>query len=150
MADIERATQIARSMVTRWGPSEKLGPLAYAEEEGEVFLGQAVTSRKNMSDDTARLVDNEIRALIDQNYERARQILQQNIDVLHRMAKALVEWEILYSEQISASMEGRELDANRPDDWTRPDRGSDLNNGPSSQVKPRKPAAGPMQPQQAG
>lgn len=147
--DIERATQIARSMVTRWGLSEKLGPLAYAEDEGEVFLGQAVTSRKNMSDDTARLVDTEIRALIDQNYERARQILQENIDVLHRMAKALLEWETLDSDQISALMEGRELDANGPDDWTHPSRGSGLNNGPSSQ-KPRKPAAGPMQPQHAG
>ncbi len=148
--DIERATQIARSMVTKWGLSEKLGPLAYAEDEGEVFLGQAVTSRKNISDDTARLVDTEVRALIDQNYGRARQILRENIDVLHRMAKALVEWETLDSDQISAVMQGRELDENRPDDWTHPNRGSGLNNGPSSQAKPRQPAGGPIQPQHAG
>jgi cell division protease FtsH len=148
--DIERATQIARNMVTKWGLSEKLGPLAYSEDEGEVFLGQAVTSRKNMSDDTARLVDTEVRAVIDQNYERARQILRENIDVLHRMAKALVEWETLDSEQISAVMEGRELDANEPDDWTRPSRGPGASNDQSSQGKRPKPAAGPIQPQHAG
>ncbi|SUO94937.1 ATP-dependent zinc metalloprotease FtsH [Suttonella ornithocola] len=86
--DIERATSIARNMVTQWGLSEKLGPLLYAEEEGEVFLGRSVTKHKNVSDETARLIDMEIREIIDRNYQRAESILKENMDILHEMTKA--------------------------------------------------------------
>ncbi len=150
--DIERATQIARNMVTKWGLSDQLGPLAYAEDEGEVFLGQAVTSRKNISDETARLVDTEVRALIDRNYERARQILQNHSDVLHRMAKALMELETLDSDQIDAIMEGRERPGRDDDDGRRENPGA---NAPKHKDAPPGPdlgsgrAVGPMTPQHA-
>jgi cell division protease FtsH len=147
--DIERATLIARNMVTKWGLSERLGPLAYAEDEGEVFLGQAVTTRKNISDETARLVDTEVRKLIDRNYERARKLLQENIDVLHRMAKALIELETLDGDQISAVMKGREPDASEPYDGPRPNRGLDVSHGSSGHGSRPKSAAGPMRPQHA-
>jgi cell division protease FtsH len=107
--DIERATALARNMVTRWGFSEKLGPLAYQEEEGEVFLGRSVTQHKHASDETARLIDEEVRAIVDRNYERTRRLLTENIDKLHAMAAALVEHETLDSEQISDIMAGRAI-----------------------------------------
>lgn len=114
--DIERATDIARNMVTRWGLSEKLGPLAYSEEEGEVFLGRSVTQHKAMSDETTHLIDEEIRHVIDVNYARAKRILEENIDKLHMMADALMKYETIDSGQIDAIMEGRE--PGPPSDWT--------------------------------
>ncbi len=117
--DIERATDIARNMVTRWGLSEKLGPLAYSEDEGEVFLGRSVTQHKNMSDETTHLIDKEIRRVIDTNYERAKKILEENIDKLHLMAEALMKYETIDAEQIDAIMEGRE--PGPPSDWTSDD-----------------------------
>lgn len=113
--DIERATAIARNMVTQWGLSEKLGPLLYAEEEGEVFLGRSVTRHKNVSDDTAKLIDEEIRLIIDRNYERARQILEDNMDILHKMAKALVKYETIDEGQIDDLMARKPVRA--PSDW---------------------------------
>jgi len=113
--DIERATDIARNMVTKWGLSERLGPLVYSEDEGEVFLGRSVTQHKNMGDDTARIIDEEIRTLIDRNYERAETILKERIDVLHNMTKALMKYETIDSDQIDALMEGNEAPA--PKDW---------------------------------
>ncbi len=106
--DIERATDIARSMVTRWGLSDKLGPLTYSEEEGEVFLGRSVTQHKQMSDETAHAIDEEIRALIDRNYQRARGLLEEHDDKLHAMAKALMKYETIDSTQIDEIMAGRE------------------------------------------
>ncbi|MCQ1058155.1 ATP-dependent zinc metalloprotease FtsH [Photobacterium sp. ZSDE20] len=103
--DIERATDIARKMVTQWGFSEKLGPLLYAEDEGEVFLGRSVTQSKHMSDDTAKLIDNEVRTLIDRNYERAREILEQNMDIMHAMKDALMKYETIDAGQIDDLME---------------------------------------------
>ena len=114
--DIERATDIARNMVTKWGLSERLGPLTYSEDEGEVFLGRSITQHKNMGDDTARIIDEEIRALIDRNYERAETILKENIDVLHMMSDALMKYETIDSVQIDALMEGKEPPP--PKDWT--------------------------------
>ncbi|SUO96285.1 ATP-dependent zinc metalloprotease FtsH [Suttonella indologenes] len=113
--DIERATAIARNMVTQWGLSEKLGPLLYAEEEGEVFLGRSVTRHKNVSDDTAKLIDEEIRLIVDRNYERARQILEDNMDILHEMAKALVKYETIDEGQIDDLMARKPVRA--PSDW---------------------------------
>ena len=114
--DIERATEIARSMVTKWGLSEKLGPLAYGEDDGEVFLGRSVTRHKNVSDETAHAIDEEIRLLIDKNYDRARKILIENMDKLHKMAEALLEWETIDAEQIDDIMSGRE--PRPPQDFT--------------------------------
>jgi len=113
--DIERATEIARNMVTKWGFSERLGPLTYSEDDGEVFLGHSVTQHKQVSDDTANAIDEEVRLIIDTNYERARKILEDNIDTLHSMAKALMKYETIDHTQIKDIMEGREPQP--PEDW---------------------------------
>ncbi|MDO4435278.1 MAG: ATP-dependent zinc metalloprotease FtsH [Cardiobacteriaceae bacterium] len=105
--DIERATSLARNMVTQWGLSERLGAILYAEEEGEVFLGRSVTRHKNISDETARLIDEEIRLIIDRNYERARKILEDNMDILHAMTKALIQYETIDEGQIDDLMARR-------------------------------------------
>ncbi len=123
--DIERATSIARNMVTKWGLSERLGPLTYSEDDGEVFLGHSVTRHKNISDETARLIDEEIRAIIDRNYLRAEQIIKSNLDKLHAMAEALMKYETLTAEQIDDIMAGRPPrepeDVSPPSDTSTPD-----------------------------
>lgn len=106
--DIERATTLARNMVTKWGLSDKLGPLTYSEEEGEVFLGHSVTRHKNVSDETAHIIDEEIRSVIDRNYERSRRILTENMDKLHMMADALIKFETIDHDQIDDIMAGKE------------------------------------------
>lgn len=105
--DIERATNLARNMVTRWGLSERLGPLAYSEEEGEVFLGRSVTKHKMVSEETAHLIDEEIRSVIDRNYERSERLLRENMDKLHLMAEALIKYETIDRFQIDDIMEGK-------------------------------------------
>jgi cell division protease FtsH len=121
--DIERATDIARGMVTKWGLSEKMGPLAYSEEEGEVFLGHSVAQRKTVSDETAHTIDGEVRKIIDFNYDRAKNILLENLDKLHVMAKALIKYETIDAHQIDDIMEGKVPRA--PKDWEddEPDEG---------------------------
>jgi len=113
--DIKRATEIARNMVTKWGLSERLGPLMYSEDEEEVFLGRSVTQHKNVSDDTAHAIDEEIRSFIDTNYDRAKNILETHLDKLHAMAEALVKYETIDSDQIKDIMAGRS--ARPPQDW---------------------------------
>jgi cell division protease FtsH len=113
--DIERATNLARNMVTRWGLSERLGPLAYSEEEGEVFLGRSVTKHKSVSEETAHLIDEEVRSIIDRNYERAERILRDNLDKLHMMAEALIKYETIDRLQIADIMEGRP--PREPQNW---------------------------------
>jgi cell division protease FtsH len=105
--DIERATNLARNMVTRWGLSERLGPLAYSEEEGEVFLGRSVTKHKMVSEETAHLIDEEIRSFIDRNYDRSERILKENLDKLNLMADALMKYETIDHFQIDDIMEGK-------------------------------------------
>lgn len=105
--DIEKATELARNMVTKWGLSDVMGPLAYGQDEGEVFLGHSVTKHKEMSQETARAIDAEIRALIDENYHVAYNILKNNVDKLHVMAEALIQYETLNAEQIQDIMEDR-------------------------------------------
>ena len=124
--DIERVTDIARKMVTRWGLSEKLGPMIYSDDEGEVFLGHSVTQHKSVSDDTARLIDEEVRNIVDRNYLRARTILQENFEKLHLMANALIKYETLDSDQIDDIMMGREC--REPQNWDDDDRGSPTKN----------------------
>lgn len=113
--DIQRATEIARSMVTKWGLSEKLGPLTYSEAEQEVFLGHSVTQHKNISDDTTHAIDEEIRAFIDRNYRRAKGILESKIDILHNMAEALIRFETINLDQIQDIMNNKP--PRLPDDW---------------------------------
>ena len=105
--DIERATDIARNMVTKWGLSDRLGPLTYSEDDGEVFLGRSVTRHKNVSDETAHVIDEEIRAVINRNYQRSEGLLRDNLDKLHVMADALIKYETIDSEQIDDIMAGR-------------------------------------------
>lgn len=126
--DIERATDLARSMVTKWGLSERMGPLSYTEDEGEVFLGRSVTQHKQMSDETAQAIDGEIRNIIDRNYKRSESILNENLEKLRVMAEALIKYETIDSKQIDAIMEGRE--PGPPEDWT--DQGNSSNGGGGS------------------
>jgi cell division protease FtsH len=105
--DFERATQMARDMVTRYGMSDLLGPMVYAENEGEVFLGRSITKTVNMSEETMRIVDAEIRRIIDEQYHLARRLLEENRDKVESMAKTLLEWETIDADQILDIMEGR-------------------------------------------
>ncbi len=130
-SDIKYATDIARSMVTKWGLSQRLGPLMYSEEEEEVFLGRSVTQHKNVSDDTAHTIDEEIRSFIDRNYERARNILIENMDKLHIMSDALMKYETIDSDQIDDIMQGKT--PRPPKDWVDPDTGSDDGAKPSGE-----------------
>jgi cell division protease FtsH len=113
--DIERATAIARNMVTKWGLTEKLGPLTYSEDEDEVFLGRSVTQHKHVSDDTARLIDVEVREIIDAAHSKAKELLESHLDQLNLMAEALIRFETIDGDQIDQIMEGREPDP--PDGW---------------------------------
>jgi cell division protease FtsH len=105
--DFERATQIARDMVMRYGMTEALGPMVYAENEGEVFLGRSVTKTTHMSEQTMQKVDDEVRRIIDTQYHLARQLIEEHADKMHAMAKALLEWETIETEQIDDIMAGR-------------------------------------------
>ncbi|MBU0594452.1 MAG: ATP-dependent zinc metalloprotease FtsH [Gammaproteobacteria bacterium] len=105
--DFERATEMARRMVTQWGMSDALGPMVYGENEGEVFLGRSVTTHKNVSEATMQQVDKEIRRIIDQQYALARKLIEDNRDKIEAMAKALLEWETIDAEQIGDIMEGK-------------------------------------------
>src|SRR2546430_1079472 len=129
--DIERATELARNMVTKWGLSDRLGPLTYTEETGEVFLGRSVTQHKQVSDVTAHAIDEEIRRVIEGNYQRARQILTSSLDKLHTMADALMKYETIDEEQLKDLMAGK--GPQPPAGW-----GEALSHKP-----PQAPAGGP-------
>ena len=125
--DIERLTSIARNMVTKWGMSDRMGPLTYNEDEGEVFLGKSMGRQKSVSDETTHAIDSEIRSIIDRNYQRAVEILKQNEDKLHLMGDALMKYETIDAAQIDEIMEGKEPGPPRDwgDDETKPSRKSD-------------------------
>ena len=108
-SDIQQATNMARKMVTEWGLSDKLGTIRYAQDQEEVFLGHSVTQSKNMSDETAAIVDSEIRRIVEQGYNRAKQILTENLDDLHKLAKALIEYELLSGDEIKDLLAGRPI-----------------------------------------
>jgi cell division protease FtsH len=129
--DIERATELARNMVTKWGLSDRLGPLTYSEESGEVFLGRSVTQHKQVSDVTAHAIDEEVRRVIESNYQRARQILTSSLDKLHLMADALMKYETIDEAQLKDIMAGKS--PTPPDGWD-----ESLSNKP-----PQAPAEGP-------
>ncbi len=137
--DIQRATELAHNMVTKWGLSDNMGPLTYGEDEGEVFLGRSVTQHKAVSDLTAKQIDEDVRALITRNYDRAKNILTENLEKLHTMAKLLITYETIDSDQIDAIMEGREPGA--PKGWddkssTPPPSAKTDENGPEPTGKP--------------
>ncbi|MFT5138686.1 MAG: cell division protease FtsH [Lysobacterales bacterium] len=119
--DIDRATQIARNMVTRWGLTDALGPLTYSEDESEVFLGRSVTQHKHISDDTAKLIDDEIRAIIEIAHKSAHKLVSANLDKLEVMTEALMKYETIDKSMIDQIMEGKIPDP--PEDWT--DQSSD-------------------------
>ena len=116
--DIKVATNIARNMVTQWGFSDKLGPILYTEDEGEVFLGRSMAKAKHMSDETAHAIDEEVRAIVSRNYARARQILTDNMDILHAMKDALVKYETIEEEQIKQLMNREPVTP--PSGWEEP------------------------------
>jgi cell division protease FtsH len=146
--DIERATNIARKMVTQWGLSSKMGPMLYAEEEGEVFLGRSMSKAKNMSDDTARAIDAEIKAIIDRNYERAEKILTDNRDILEAMKDCLMKYETIDAKQIDDLMARR--DVRPPSDWAKDDKndskptgGATVSDAEKGKEKPVAPVGKP-------
>ena len=123
--DIERATELARNMVTKWGLSRRLGPLSYGEEDGEVFLGHSVTQNKSIAEGTACTINEEVRKIIDQNYQRAEQILKDNDDILHTMAAALMKYETIDKYQLEDLMDRKPV--REPQGWddTPPPAGKD-------------------------
>jgi len=136
--DFERATQLARDMVTRYGMSDALGPMVYGENDGEVFLGRSVTTHKNMSEETMRQVDAEIRRIIDQQYALARKLLEDNRDKVEAMTAALLEWETIDAEQINDIMAGNPPRPPKPSQSTpTPPRDS---GGPSAPAPTTRPA----------
>ncbi len=145
--DIQRATEMARNMVTRWGLSERLGPLMYEEEEGEVFLGRTVSRRKNVSAQTEKEIDEEIRAVIDRCYGRAKNILEAHRVELEAMARALMIYETIDKIQIDAIMEGK--DPPPPKDWPGPNGTSsvkedDVSQGGDTSGQSATPFSGPL------
>jgi cell division protease FtsH len=139
--DIERATALARSMVTKWGLSNKMGPLAYAEEENEVFLGKSSgQQQKSVSDETARTIDTEIRKIIDTQYSRATKLIKDNMDKMHLMADALMKYETIDSGQIDEIMDGKTPSA--PESWSDDDDSSNTSGGVTSGSK-ESPATTP-------
>jgi cell division protease FtsH len=135
--DIERATEIARNMVTKWGLSRRLGPLSYGEDEGEVFLGHSVTQHKSIADGTACTINEEVRKIIDQNYERAEQILKDNEDILHAMADALVKYETIDKDQLDDLMARRPVRA--PQGW---EEKPPMSKGGTAKAQKKKSALG--------
>ena len=108
-SDISMATNIARKMVTEWGMSDKLGPLAYGENEQEIFLGHSVTQKKNVSENTAQEIDKEIKKIVDESYKKARSIIKKNINQLHKLAKGLLHYETLTGEEIKDIIKGKKI-----------------------------------------
>ncbi|RFF48098.1 ATP-dependent metallopeptidase FtsH/Yme1/Tma family protein [Xanthomonas campestris pv. incanae] len=140
--DIERATKMARNMVTKWGLSDELGPVAYGEEEDEVFLGRSVTQHKNVSDETARKIDEVVRSILDKAYSKTKTILTENLDKLHAMSQLLLQYETIDVPQIDAIMEGR--DPPPPAGWAKSDKDGGNNNDKGS-PRPLPPIAGPAE-----
>ncbi len=132
--DIKIATSIARNMVTQWGFSDKLGPLLYAEEENEIFLGRSVSKSKYISDETAKIIDQEIKLLIERNYLRARLLLKSNIDILHSMKDALMQYETIDALQIDDLMNRRNV--RLPIDEKNINKNNNLKNGNTTQLIP--------------
>ena len=139
--DIQRATEMARNMVTKWGLSDELGPLLYSEDDGEVFLGRSAASQaKTVSGETAIAIDKEVRRIIDGCYAKAEQILEDNRNLLELMKDALMEYETIDSEQINDIMEGKK--PRPPADWS--DSDEDSSSGASKVGEEEVDKSGPI------
>jgi cell division protease FtsH len=139
--DIKRATEIARNMVTKWGLSEKMGPLMYDEGEEEIFLGRSAASGpRTISPETAKQIDQEVRRIIDECYGRAKQLLEENRDKLEIMAEALIQYETIDAAQVDDIMSGRK--PREPADWNN-DRPSGGGEAPTDSGKRAGPIGGP-------
>jgi cell division protease FtsH len=145
--DIERATQLARKMVTQWGFSQKMGPMLFAEEEGEVFLGRTSSKSLNMSDETARAIDDEVKDFINRNYDRAATILKENEDILHAMKDALMEYETIDALQVDDLMNRTKVrppaDFGANDSDGKSDNNADSNKPSEKKDEDEKPSAEP-------
>ncbi|HEU4644387.1 MAG TPA: cell division protein FtsH, partial [Burkholderiales bacterium] len=136
----ERATEIARRMVTQWGMSDELGTMVYGENEGEVFLGRSITTHKNVSEATLQKVDAEIRRIIDTQYKLARKLIEDNRGTVEAMAQALLEWETLDAEQINDIMQGRPPRAPKAPASTPAPTGGPAGDGAAGAAAPASPA----------
>jgi cell division protease FtsH len=134
--DIQRATDIARSMITKWGFSSKLGPLMFGEEEEEVFLGRSVSQHKSLSDETAHEIDREVYDVVEKNYKRANDLLTEHIEKLHAMADALMKYETIDSSQIDDIMSGKP--PKEPKGWGEDDSGSGSDSAEKVEDKNKK------------
>ena len=143
-SDIEMATKMARNMVTKFGMSEKLGPLQYGENEEEVFLGRSVQRHQNVSEETAKLIDTEIRQIVDSCYDLAKKILNEKIDDLHALAKGLIEYETLNGDEITTLLKEGKIDRSNPEEEINnagpsvPKSGKSAPVGPSFKPKPQR------------
>ena len=146
-SDITQATQLARSMVTEWGMSEKLGPLRYNENQQEVFLGHAITQRQNMSEDTAKLIDQEVRRIVTEGEAKAREVLTAHRTELEAITQGLMEFETLTGEEVKALMRGEKI-MRTPDDEGSVETVSSAVPSTGSRARPRaEPDTGGMEPQ---
>lgn len=134
--DIEKATELARNFITRWGLNKKLGPINYANEEGEVFLGRSVTQNREMSDNTAEAIDIELKKVVDESYKKAQKILKDNIDLLHNMADALMQYETIEKDQIEDIMAKRDI--RPPKKWDNPSEGNSEKKSPRASAAQKK------------
>ena len=148
--DIQQATDLARRMVTEWGMSETLGRLRYSENEDQVFLGRSIGKTQNVSEETARLIDDEVRRIIEQAEERARQVLSEHMDGLHSVAEALLAYETLSGEEVRDVLSGDPVVRNDPSDDDRPSRRSSVPLAGSGNKPKRRPVVGPPQVQPQG
>jgi cell division protease FtsH len=151
--DIERATDLARRMVCEWGMSDVLGPLSYGQSDQPLFLGRELSQHRDYSEETARIIDKEVRAIVEKNYKRAETLLKDNIDKLHALAKALLEYESIDGVEVEAIMQGQTIkrppvggDGGTP---TAPATGSVAGGEPQSGSTPVVPPAGSTSPAMA-
>jgi cell division protease FtsH len=134
--DFERATDMARRMVTQWGMSDELGPMIYGENEGEIFLGRSITTHKNLSEATMQKVDSAIRKIIDERYALARKLIEENRDKVEAMATALLEWETIDANQINDIMDGKPPQPPKPAAPPQPPSSPDITPSPAPTSAP--------------
>jgi cell division protease FtsH len=143
--DIQQATDLARRMVTEWGMSEKLGRLRYSDNEEEIFIGRSITRAHNVSEETARMIDTEVRSFIEEAEQRARLVLTEHSDDLHHVAQALLEYETLSGNEVQRIMRGETIDRDEHQDHTGPNDGTQPSipvDGPPAERPTRKPSGG--------
>jgi cell division protease FtsH len=145
-SDIQQATSLARAMVTEWGMSDKLGPLRYNENQQEVFLGHAITQRQHMSEETARLIDEEVRRLVNDGLKKAREVLTANRDKLEAITQALMEYETISGEEVQVVMRGEKIVRTTDDEETKGPAGPAVPNAGKSRPPRPEPGRGGLEP----